>query len=222
MINTCQGPGTVIVATTNQWATRADDELLTDLTTTIVETTLRTDAMTKNQLRPPGPPHRDELDALLQRLDGVRDPNTAGALIASADVRELAAVILSRAQPWWFHADTNLTVFATSADPGTGSAPHDHGLPAVTRCLDGIEGTRRYRLDHAGALHETGIHRLTVGDTNQLDADTIHAVFNCWDRPNLVLHVYLGDFTTSPKHVWDPVTGHSAPLTETAPLAPTR
>lgn len=178
--------------------------------------------MTSDRERRADPVGRDVLEELIQRLVMVRDIDTAVELVASVDMHQLAASVRSRSQPWWFHLDARLTVFATSADPGTGSAPHDHGLPAVTRCLDGVEGSRRYRLDEAGALHETGVARIVVGDTSVLDADAIHAVFNCWDRPNVVLHVYLGDFTTSTKRVWDPVTGIESPLTESTPLAPLR
>lgn len=178
--------------------------------------------MTTDRARHTEPVGQDALDVLIRRLATERDLGAGFELIAAADVHELAASVRARPRPWWFHLDTHLTVFATSADPGTGSAPHDHGLSAVTRCLDGVEGSRRYCLDRTGTLHETGLARMDVGDTNLLDVDTIHAVFNCWDRPNVVLHVYFGDFTSSPKRVWDPVTGDESELTESAPLTPLR
>lgn len=163
----------------------------------------------------------DALEELINALEPIGQPDSAGhtrAVIAAADLDALRSSVLARPQPWFFHAADTLTVFATRAQPGTGSAPHDHGLCAVIACLEGREGSRRYELD-GDRLVETGIGQLDRGDVHLMPVDAIHAVFNCWDQPNLVLHVYGGNFLSAPKRVWDPITGTGADLGLTEPLA---
>lgn len=163
----------------------------------------------------------DTLDDLIRRCGdcAVDGPQHVRDAVGGADLAATLAAIRGRPKPWFFHAATDLTVFATESRPGSGSAPHDHGMWAVIACLAGREGSRRYR-DRDGALTETGIAVLDTGQVHAVPADGIHAVFNCWEEPNVVLHVYGGDFLASPKRVWDPVTGDRWPLGLVEPLAP--
>lgn len=165
----------------------------------------------------------DALDHLVSQClsvaDGADPAHAIGEVLSGADLRLVRASVVGRTRPWFFHAGSDLTVFATSAAPGTGSAPHDHGLWAVIACLDGREGARRYEA-RDGELIETGRGCLHSGDVHVLPAGAIHAVFNCWTEPNVVLHLYGGDFMTAPKRVWDPITGTSSALGLTEPLAP--
>jgi len=164
----------------------------------------------------------DALEELIKALEPLRQPDSAAhtrTVIAAADLDALRNSVLARPQPWFFHAGDTLTVFATRAQPGTGSAPHDHGLWAVIACLEGREGSRRYEVD-GDRLVETGIGQLDRGEVHLMPLGVIHAVFNCWDQPNLVLHVYGGNFLSAPKHVWDPITGIRADLGLTEPLVP--
>lgn len=86
-------------------------------------------------------------------------------------------------------------------------------------CLKGKEGSRRYgELD--GTLVERTIGQITAGEVHVLPPEAIHAVFNCWEEPNVVLHLYGGDFLAAPKRVWDPVTGACFSLGLAEPLVP--
>jgi predicted metal-dependent enzyme (double-stranded beta helix superfamily) len=148
------------------------------------------------------------------------DADAALSLIAAAarDPDSLLGAIESQ-QAWYFLADPSLTVFATRSAPGTGSAPHSHGLWAVIACLSGREGSRTYEVED-GQLTECGQRRLAAGEAHALDDDAIHAVFNCWSEPNIVLHVYGGDFLKAAKTVYDPLSGTAYPLGSAEPLVP--
>ena len=166
------------------------------------------------------------MDALDELIDACRGA-TAGpdpmsgvrAVVAAADLDEVLVAVRAGPEPWFFAASDDLTVFATAGRPGSGSAPHDHGLWAVTTCLVGTEGSRCFE-EHDGALVEVGLRRLEAGEVHGLPAAAIHAVFNCWAEPNVVLHLYGGDFLGAPKRVWDPVDGTCSKLGLVEPLVP--
>jgi predicted metal-dependent enzyme (double-stranded beta helix superfamily) len=164
----------------------------------------------------------DLLNDLITELRACSDDADAALSLTAAAARKpggLLAAIESRPAPWYFLADPSLTVFATSGAPGTGSAPHSHGLWAVVACLGGQEGSRTYEVDD-GQLTERGQRRLVAGQAHSLDADAVHAVFNCWSEPNIVLHVYGGDFMKAAKIVYDPLSGDAYLLGLTEPLVP--
>lgn len=165
----------------------------------------------------------DALESLINTCrEAARGPDASGevcSIVASSDLQAVLDTVRSRPEPWFFEAGPDLSVFATAGRPGSGSAPHDHGLWAVVACLVGAEGSRLYE-ERDGALIETGLALLPAGDVHALPVQAIHAVFNCWDAPNLVLHLYGGDFLAAPKRVWDPITGASSSLGLTEPLAP--
>lgn len=165
----------------------------------------------------------DALDHLISKclalVDGPDPGGAVGEAVRRVDLDAVNEAIVARPGPWFFHADHRLTLFATQAHPGTGSAPHDHGLWAVIACLEGREGSRRYEL-HDDGLVQTGQGRLDRGQAHLVPSDAIHAVFNCWTEPNLVLHVYGGDFLSTAKNVWDPISGNRSVLGLSEPLAP--
>lgn len=153
--------------------------------------------------RPPGP-------------DEALDAAYAALRQSHGDLRE---AVCARPGPWIFLADAELTVFATKAAPGTGSAPHSHGLWAVIACLAGQEGSRLYE-SRRERLVEAGRRRLVAEEAHALGDGAIHAVFNCWAEPNVVLHIYGGDFLAAPKSVYDPLDGSVYPLGHSEPLVP--
>jgi predicted metal-dependent enzyme (double-stranded beta helix superfamily) len=162
----------------------------------------------------------DALDVLIGRCQDLADrgPGAISDLVAGSDLTAVLEATRTRPKPWFFTAGPSLTVFATVGAPGTGSAPHDHGLWAVIACLGGREGSRRYQVEDG--VRETGISLLRAGEVHSLPAEAIHAVFNCWAEENLVLHLYGGDFITAAKRVWDPVTGTRSALGLVEPLVP--
>jgi hypothetical protein len=163
----------------------------------------------------------DALDILIGHCQDLADqgPKAVSDLVAGSDLAAVLEATRARPKPWFFSTGPSFTVFATGATPGTGSAPHDHGLWAVIACLAGREGSRRYQVED-GSLVETGIGQLRAGDVHALPAEAIHAVFNCWAEENTILHLYGGDFITAAKRVWDPVTGTCSALGLVEPLVP--
>lgn len=166
------------------------------------------------------------MDALEKLIDACRaasgGPDRMPAVrseVAAADLDAVLAAVRGRPEPWFFAAATDLTVFATAGRPGSGSAPHDHGLWAVIACLEGAEGSRRYE-ERDGVLVETSVGRLGPGEVHALPAEAIHAVFNCWSEANVMLHIYGGDFLAARKRVWDPISGACSELALVEPLAP--
>lgn len=165
----------------------------------------------------------DMLDALIAACSGSAsgpEPmESVRGIVAGYDLVGLAETVRGRPEPWFFSVGPSLTVFATASRPGSGSAPHDHGLWAVIACLAGREGYRQYDIAASG-LVENGIGEIHTGEVHALPAETVHAVFNCWVEPNLVLHLYGGDFLSAPKSVWDPVTSARFALGLAEPLVP--
>lgn len=105
----------------------------------------------------------DKLDVLIADGEGVpgRGADPVRELVSGCDLGAVEEAVRARPEPWFFAAGPCLTVFATRGSPGSGSAPHDHGLWAVIACLAGREGSRRYEvIDYK--LVETGL-RPAVG-----------------------------------------------------------
>ncbi len=167
----------------------------------------------------------DALDAVITASEEAAraggGPEAVRHLVAASDLLAVAQAVSARPRPWFFASSPALTVFATASACGSGSAIHDHGLWAVIGCLAGQEGSRRYE-EQEGRLVETGVGMIRAGEVHALAPQAIHAVFNCWDEPNLVLHLYGGDFLATAKRVWDPVTKECFDLGLVEPLVPAR
>lgn len=150
-------------------------------------------------------------------LDDCRDAVRAGpeetlAVVSAAlaDPERFAAALGERPKPWFFVADDELTVFCTTAQPGSASAPHDHATWSVLGCFGGSEESWHYR-PSADGLVGIGSSVLRPGDAHTLPVNAVHSVMNRWDQPNGVVHVYAGNFVSLDRTVWDPVTGRSHP-----------
>jgi predicted metal-dependent enzyme (double-stranded beta helix superfamily)/catechol 2,3-dioxygenase-like lactoylglutathione lyase family enzyme len=171
--------------------------------------------------------HNDPMDLLDQLLNDTRDAMSAGQAVvadllqtALADHERFAAVIQTRAKPWFFAADETMTVFCTEGRPGNASSPHDHGTWSVLGCFEGSEESWWHETDENGNLQNIGSGVLRSGQAHSLPADAIHAVMNRWDSPNGIIHIYQGNFLASERHIWDPVTSERHPAGLTEPLAP--
>ena len=79
-------------------------------------------------------------------------------------------------------------------------------LRAVVACIGGQEGSRLYEVKD-GQLTERGQRRLAAGEGHTFDRMPSTWPFNCWAEPNIVLHVYGGDFLKAAKTVYDPLSG---------------
>lgn len=138
---------------------------------------------------------------------------------ALEDPERFAAAVFERPEPWFFVSDHEVTIFCTSARPGSASAPHDHATWSVLGCFLGSEESWHHRRSGDG-LVDVGRTALRAGDAHALPADAVHSVMNRWDRPNGVVHVYAGDFLALERTIWDPVTGAAHPAGMGEMLAP--
>lgn len=161
-------------------------------------------------------------------LDDCRDAVRGGqeetlTVVRSAleDPEAFAAAVMERPKPWFFVADNDLTVFCTSAGPGSASAPHDHGTWSVLGCFLGSEESWHHRRTNSG-LADFGTGVLRAGEAHALPADAVHSVMNRWDTPNGVVHVYAGNFLALDRTIWDPVSlaAHPAGMTEMVAPSP--
>lgn len=145
-------------------------------------------------------------DAVRESQDAVHDVVRA----ALVDTERFTAALVQRPKPWFFAADDDLTVFATSGAPGTASAPHDHATWSVLGCFAGAEESWWHEPAHDG-LATVGHGVLRAGESHALPADAVHSVMNRWDTSNGVIHVYAGNFLALERTLWDPVTAQRTP-----------
>ena len=101
------------------------------------------------------------------------------------------------------HASQKLTILNVVWPPRMRIFPHDHRMWAAIGLYAGREDNTFFRRDGAHAV-ETGGKTLNERDVALLGADTIHAVANPLDRYTAGIHVYAGDFATTPRSQWDP------------------
>jgi predicted metal-dependent enzyme (double-stranded beta helix superfamily) len=134
-------------------------------------------------------------------LAAVRD------LVAKA-VSEPAQVVRALGEPQRSGIETiyrgeDLTILNVCWGPQMVFHPHDHRMWAVIGIYGGCERNSFYRRSTDGlAMH--GTRELQTKDTIPLGAPIIHAVSNPLDRITGAIHVYGGDFFSTPRSEWDP------------------
>ena len=108
------------------------------------------------------------------------------------------------------HTSDRLTVLNVVWAPGMRLFPHDHRMWAVIGIYGGAEDNEFFGRT-ADGLRSTGGASIAERDVLLLGDDTIHAVTN--PRPTLTgaIHVYGGDFFTTPRSEWDPETLEERP-----------
>jgi predicted metal-dependent enzyme (double-stranded beta helix superfamily) len=103
------------------------------------------------------------------------------------------------------HHSPELTILNVIWTPEMAIYPHDHRMWAVIGLYGGREDNTFYRRGSQG-LVEAGAKQLGVRDAAVLGRDVIHAVANPLRQFTGALHVYGGDFFTTPRSEWDPDT----------------
>jgi predicted metal-dependent enzyme (double-stranded beta helix superfamily) len=112
-----------------------------------------------------------------------------------------AALPPERAELVRLHGSPELTIIKVVWAPGMHLWPHDHRMWAAIGVYTGGEDNSFYRRDGSG-LVESGGKALRVRDVCLLGDDTVHAVTN----PTTVfaggIHIYGGDFFSTPRSEW--------------------
>lgn len=126
----------------------------------------------------------------------------AGFCARPADVA--AALPPVRAGIVGLHVSPELTVLSVVWAPGMTLRPHDHRMWACIGLYTGGEDNTFYRRDGAG-LVESGGRDLRARDVIVLGDRTIHQVHNPTTEFAGAIHVYGGDFFSTPRSEWDPV-----------------
>jgi predicted metal-dependent enzyme (double-stranded beta helix superfamily) len=111
--------------------------------------------------------------------------------------------------PLW--RSPELTILNVTLNPGSLSAPHDHGMWAVIGIYAGAETNIFYRSAPDGRPTEANRRTVPAGDAILLSEDVLHAVANEGAAPTRGLHVYGGDLLAAPRRMWNPTTGAQAP-----------
>jgi predicted metal-dependent enzyme (double-stranded beta helix superfamily) len=103
------------------------------------------------------------------------------------------------------HVSDDLTVLNVVWAPGMRLFPHDHRMWAAIGIYGGVEDNEFFRRT-PGGLETSGGASIGVADVLLLGDDAIHAVSNPVERLTGAIHVYGGQFFTTPRSEWDPET----------------
>lgn len=108
------------------------------------------------------------------------------------------------------YRDDELTIMNIIWPKGVITEPHNHNSWAVIGIYQGREDNLLWARDGDG-IKPVGAITLTAGETYAMSADDIHTAFNPSQSFTGAIHIYEGDFLTTPKREWDPVTHAERP-----------
>lgn len=145
---------------------------------------------------------------------------------SSLQVREIVeravsnpAAIESEVRPWsespmmtiW-HRSEELTALHIVWPPDVDLLAHDHNMWAVIGIYGGREDNSFYkRLDNGRIEQHTG-KTLLKKDVVTLGSEVVHSVRNPTREWTAALHVYGGEFFTTPRTMWDAKTLDPVPF----------
>ena len=112
------------------------------------------------------------------------------------------------------YADNDITIVNVVWAPWMTVMPHNHEMWAVIGVYSGREDNvfwRRVADAGDGRVEAAGAKALCEGDVAPLGRDIIHSVTNPIPRFTGAIHVYGGDFYTTPRSQWDAETLREAP-----------
>jgi predicted metal-dependent enzyme (double-stranded beta helix superfamily) len=112
-----------------------------------------------------------------------------------------AALPPERAELVRLHVSPELTILNVVWAPGMTLGPHDHRMWAAIGIYSGGEDNAFYRRAGTG-LVESGGRTLRPRDVCLLGDDVVHAVTNPTTEHAGAIHVYGGDFFTTPRSEW--------------------
>ena len=114
------------------------------------------------------------------------------------------------------YRDPELTIMNIIWPPGIITEPHNHNSWAVIGIYQGREDNLLWQRDGDG-IKPVGALPLAAGATHAMRHADIHTAFNPGKSLTGAIHIYEGDFLTTPKREWDPITHEERPriMTET-------
>jgi len=101
-----------------------------------------------------------------------------------------------------WHRSDELTVLHIVWPPEVELFPHDHNMWAVIGIYGGREDNQFYRRIENGRIEPHTGKTITKGDVIGLGSDAVHAVANPTREWTAALHVYGGDFYSTPRTMW--------------------
>ncbi len=138
---------------------------------------------------------------------------------ALADTTAVAAALPpERAGLTRLHVSDELTVLKVVWGPGMTLGPHDHRMWATIGIYSGGEENAFYRRD-GRTLIDSGGRSLHPGDICLLGDDVIHSVHNPTTEFAGAIHIYGGDFFTTPRSEWRGTPYEEAPYDVARTLA---
>jgi predicted metal-dependent enzyme (double-stranded beta helix superfamily) len=143
------------------------------------------------------------------------DPRGAVKELVHSAVSDTAAVIRSLGEPKRAGFETiyrgpDVTILNLAWGPGLHVPPHDHRMWAVIGIYGGREHNVFFRRSNGG-LTRHGALELSAKEVAPLGASIIHAVTNPLDQITAAIHVYGGDFFSTPRSEWDPESFEESP-----------
>lgn len=124
---------------------------------------------------------------------------------------EVADRMVSPMMTIWHRSD-ELTVLHIVWPPGVDLFAHDHNMWAVIGLYGGREDNQFYRRLADGRIEPHTGKTMLQRDTITLGGDVVHSVANPTREWTAALHVYGGEFFTTPRTMWSKQTLEPAPL----------
>ncbi len=106
-----------------------------------------------------------------------------------------------RAELVRLYVSEELTILKVVWAPGMILGPHDHRMWAAIGIYTGGEDNTFFRRDGATVV-DAGGRSLRPGDVCMLGDDVVHAVMNPTDQYAGAIHIYGGDFFSTPRSEW--------------------
>ncbi len=101
-----------------------------------------------------------------------------------------------------WHRSDELTVLHIVWPPEVELFPHDHNMWAVIGIYGGREDNQFYRRIEDGRIEPHTGKTITEKDVIGLGSDVVHSVANPTREWTAALHVYGGDFYSTPRTMW--------------------
>ena len=150
---------------------------------------------------------------------GEDETHKAAREVVARALDDSAAVVAALGEPresgvHKLYADDDITIVNVVWAPWMTVMPHNHEMWAVIGVYTGREDNvfwRRVADAGDGRVEAAGAKALCERDVAPLGRDIIHSVTNPIPRFTGAIHVYGGDFYTTPRSQWDAETLREAP-----------
>ncbi len=111
-----------------------------------------------------------------------------------------------------WHRSDELTALHIVWPPGVDLFAHDHNMWAVIGIYGGREDNQFYRRLEDGRIEPHTGKTIRQRDVVMLGSDVVHSVANPTREWTAALHVYGGEFFTTPRTMWSKDTYEPMPL----------